>query len=518
MIYNFFNKIKRIVITMRFGILSIFISLFVFIIFTMMIISYLRFYSAISSVANDLMEKTSTIILREVSDEVQETELLSRFSSYLIKKKVVNTDRLTDIIDYTYHLVEADISYMQSSFWADEKGNFISSDEDSYNGPVTTDIISRNIAQPNEIFIHHNLQGKIIRTNKNNIVSYDPRVRPWYVAAKKQKKTIWTDVYRYHTNHYGVTVATPVYYDSGQLKGVFGLHIRLDYLNDFIKKINVSKNGLIYIVNNDGRVIVFPRYTKYNPVNLVNVHDIPIPWVVKSFDEYKKENKSSIKFRSDGVTYLAVYHLIQGFKSHDWLLGVVVPEADFVGSLQKTNIITVGISFILLILGIFLVSKLVSRLVVPLNKLTQEVERIKNFHLEETPHIQSRIKEVLYISNAVYAMKQGLRSFQKYVPSTLVRQLIETGEDARIGGVKKPITIFFSDIANFTSIAEKAEPVELTQHLCDYFSDLASIINSQRGTIDKYIGDSMMAFWVRRFTRRSPVSLQQLRHFCVSSV
>ena len=50
-------------------------------------------------------------------------------------------------------------------------------------------------------------------------------------------------------------------------------------------------------------------------------------------------------------------------------------------------------------------------------------------------------------------MKNGLRSFQKYVPTALVRQLIKTGQDAKIGGEKLQISILFSDITNFTGIS-----------------------------------------------------------------
>src|SRR5262249_16466960 len=103
--------------------------------------------------------------------------------------------------------------------------------------------------------------------------------------------------------------------------------------------------------------------------------------------------------------------------------------------------------------------------------------------------------EISYIATALYLMKKGLRSFQKYVPAVLVRQLIESGEDARIGGIKKPIAILFSDIMNFTSITEKTNPELLTQYLCEYFDELSRIILFQRGTIDKYIGDAIMAFW-----------------------
>jgi adenylate cyclase len=76
-----------------------------------------------------------------------------------------------------------------------------------------------------------------------------------------------------------------------------------------------------------------------------------------------------------------------------------------------------------------------------------------------------------------------------------VQQLIESREDSRVGGIRKQVVVIFSDIENFTSIAEKMDPNELMEQICQYFDELSNIIISQKGTIDKYIGDSIMAFW-----------------------
>src|SRR3990167_996157 len=92
-------------------------------------------------------------------------------------------------------------------------------------------------------------------------------------------------------------------------------------------------------------------------------------------------------------------------------------------------------------------------------------------------------------------MKQSLRSFQKYVPAALVRQLIKLGTAAEVGGEKKSMAFLFSDIRDFTTISERLNPSDLAKYICDYFDALSSIIIANRGTIDKYIGDAIMAFW-----------------------
>ena len=73
--------------------------------------------------------------------------------------------------------------------------------------------------------------------------------------------------------------------------------------------------------------------------------------------------------------------------------------------------------------------------------------------------------------------------------------MIQNNQDAEIGGKRQTLTLLFSDIENFTGITEQTDPEEMINRLYVYFSLLAHTITDNKGTIDKYIGDSIMAFW-----------------------
>jgi len=87
------------------------------------------------------------------------------------------------------------------------------------------------------------------------------------------------------------------------------------------------------------------------------------------------------------------------------------------------------------------------------------------------------------------------KNFKRYVPADLVVQLINQNIKPDLGGKQQELTVFFSDISKFTSIVEKMEPEKLIQDLCIYFENISKNILANKGTIDKYIGDSVMAFW-----------------------
>jgi len=109
--------------------------------------------------------------------------------------------------------------------------------------------------------------------------------------------------------------------------------------------------------------------------------------------------------------------------------------------------------------------------------------------------IQTNFSEILDMRDSFDNMRSGLKNFKRYVPADLVAQLINQNINADLGGESREMTIFFSDIAKFTSISEKLEPEKLVQDLCIYFEIVSKTILGNRGTIDKYIGDAVMAFW-----------------------
>ncbi len=85
--------------------------------------------------------------------------------------------------------------------------------------------------------------------------------------------------------------------------------------------------------------------------------------------------------------------------------------------------------------------------------------------------------------------------FSKYVHKDVLRELIASGSDIKLGGERKSVTVLFSDIRGFTSLSESLSPEELTSMLNDYLSAMTPHILEEKGTIDKFIGDAIMAFW-----------------------
>jgi len=95
-----------------------------------------------------------------------------------------------------------------------------------------------------------------------------------------------------------------------------------------------------------------------------------------------------------------------------------------------------------------------------------------------------------------FARLQVTDMFGQYVPPELVEQMSKSPDNAlSFDGDRREMTVLFADIRNFTSISEGMEPAQLKDMLNRYFTPMTKIIFDNRGTIDKYIGDLVMAFW-----------------------
>jgi adenylate cyclase len=202
------------------------------------------------------------------------------------------------------------------------------------------------------------------------------------------------------------------------------------------------------------------------------------------------------------------------------LTGIIIPEDDIIGNVKK-NLLYVTLFSLAVLAVIIIISSLFSNSIAkPMQQLSEEMSKVRDFELDSDIVIRSTLSEVANMHDAFEGMRMGLRNFKRYVPSDLVAQLINQDIEAKIGGEKRELSIFFSDVANFTSISEKISPEELVQQLRIYFENVSKTILDNKGTIDKYIGDSVMAFWGApvqsnnhaEMACRSAVNIQSILH------
>jgi adenylate cyclase len=476
-----------------------FVALLVVTVLTIVTYNYRQNKNMVLEEAEDLMRQITLNVIDKAVNFLLPASMVVEISSRLVKSGVLSAADPRQVELYTVGVLK---SYPQMCmlFLGDEQGNYIRSWQQP-DGNIETRVIQRHTSQPYDVIKYCDPDCRVRRTETATEFKYDPRNRPWYLGAKGAKGSFWTDLYILFRNKKpAVTAAYPLMDQQGNILGVWGTDIELEEMSNFLKNLKIGKTGLAFIVNAKNEMVAYPdasRIVKEENGKLrpVRAEELGEDSITAAFQEYVKTGRSKLVVESQGQRYLASFQDFPKSFAAPWKVVVVVPENDFVGPAKEIIRDTVLICLVILLISIFLAILLARAISKPIKRLTGETRKISDFHLEDSPPLKSRIKEIQLMSHAIAAMRTGLQAFRRYVPAELVRQLIQTGEGATLGGHKHELTVFFSDIAGFTTIAEHLGPEELMLHLSEYFDELTQIVSGQKGTVDKYIGDGIMAFW-----------------------
>jgi adenylate cyclase len=420
--------------------------------------------------------------------------------------------------------------------YSDEEGSFTGATHGDNGGWVVNQ--SRIVAPGQSDRVEHGVDASGAWSPLREALSnYDPRTRPFYLDAVKAGRRIWTPPYVFFSQGVpGISCALPDYGPAvgpatvpasapvpgttsqpieQRLRGVFEVDFDLNGLSRFVAGLHFSDHGSVFIFTPDGTLLAHPTAHVVETVHdsadgaLLTVHDVDDPLLQGYFASPDEQALAApvtpgaiapdgtwqFTFDRDGVRYYASYTRFTIDTGLQWVVGAVAPASDFIGSIEHENRVALAISGVALAIALLLSLLLSTRIVRPLTVIARDMDLVGQFELDERPLVRTRFREVHAMDVALRRMKGGLRSFASYVPRDLVRFMLASGQEARLEGHTRELTIFFSDIAGFTSIAEGLKPEDLVPLLGSYLDELTKIISAHGGTIDKYLGDGIMAFW-----------------------
>ena len=339
---------------------------------------------------------------------------------------------------------------------------------------------------------------------------YDPRTRPYWQLARAARRRVWTPPYVFFHNAVpGITCAAPVVDGEGDagVRGVFTIDFDLNRLSSFVAEMKLSPHGRVFVFTPDGKLVAHPtvraveQRTTGSAGELRTVAssgDLLVTGLVAHIDSAAlaaRDGAQQVRFRDGGVPYVARVASFAIDGKDRWLVGAVAPEADFLGPVQQATVTALAISGAALVGAVLLALILAGRVSRPLLDLSGEMERVGRFDLDERAQPRTIFIEIARMAEALDRMKRGLRSFASYVPRDLVRTLVASGREAKLGGETARLTMFFSDLAGFTTISEALAPDALVAQLGGYLDEMTRTIEAGGGTVDKFIGDGIMAFW-----------------------
>jgi adenylate cyclase len=330
--------------------------------------------------------------------------------------------------------------------------------------------------------------------------TYDPRNRLWYRSAAQAGTTMISDPDVFATlGLIGFTVAAP-FYSAGKLLGVAAIDLTLDGLGQYLAERKVSPGTLSYILDHQGRVIASSDRSKtyasnQGRVELQHITSLDSELAALAFSARPRGSEDQFFFQHAGQEYIASLTTLAPEFGKKWQLFIVTPLSDFTAEFQANNRRLVFFGLLATALQILIIYFLTSVISAPLERLAFKVGKIQELGTDPLPSVSSPIREISVLSKAIDTLDAAVKSFSAFVPVGLVTQLLKTEQKLELGGHSRFLTIFFSDLEAFSTLSEEVPSQELLLRVSAYLELVTKTVNQEHGTIDKFVGDGVMAFW-----------------------
>jgi adenylate cyclase len=331
---------------------------------------------------------------------------------------------------------------------------------------------------------------------------YDTRKRPWYRETMESDRPVVSSPYlAFSIGAPVITVSAPL---RGKVPGVLAADLKLDTFSDFVQAQRPGEHGTVLIFDSTGSLIAHPHFAQFvadamthpSQPRLPNINEINSGVVAAVLRRANGRDNYDGSIRDDqGRDYLfRVAKVTLGEQYHANIL-LLAAQEDFVKDvrrLQFTGLILATIAGAAFIPVVWMFGSGMAR---SLKTITAEAIKLQKLAEPDLAPITSRIREIHELGSAMKLAQRTFWSFAHFVPKVLVQRVIDNSISTELGGVREEITVVFTDVRDFTTIAESADPDVLMHQTSRYFSALTEAFLAEGGTIDKFIGDAVMVFW-----------------------
>jgi adenylate cyclase len=331
---------------------------------------------------------------------------------------------------------------------------------------------------------------------------YDARTRPWY------RDTMQTDRALVSSPYTSFSIGTPMITLSAplhrQVRGVIAADLKLDKFSDLVYAQRPGEHGTAIIFDPFGVLIAHPdfgrfvEYARTHPSHpqLPEIREIRNGLVGAVMRGWDGSDRYEGNIRDEaGRDYLfRVRKFSQGDEFNGYSL-LLAAEDDFAQNVRTLQIR--GIIFALIAGGCFVPAVWIfgSRMSNSLKRITAQASRLRTLAAPDDMPVTSRVAEIDELGRTMAVAQRSIWSFARFVPKDIVKGIIDSSISTELGGVRREVTILFTDVTNFTGIAEAADPGSLMRQTSRHFAALTEAFLAEGGTIDKFIGDSVMVFW-----------------------
>jgi adenylate cyclase len=217
--------------------------------------------------------------------------------------------------------------------------------------------------------------------------------------------------------------------------------------------------------------------------------------VMPTFQKAAKFGIDVAAVYAEGEEFIMLSVSVPGYSDQPWIVGEYIRNTSISREVRRLAG-SAFVGFAALVVSVLVAVWLGKRVARPLKALAEQSEKVGNLSLSDVePLPRSRVSELDQVAQAFNAMVEGLRAMNTYVPRSLFIKLMRLGGSSAADAREAELTILFTDIVSFTSLSQNMTAAETARHLNEHFAILVAAVEAEGGTVDKFVGDGMLAFW-----------------------
>ncbi|NER78933.1 MAG: response regulator [Leptolyngbya sp. SIO1D8] len=383
---------------------------------------------AVNEVASQLRREISDRIQERLADHSEIPHVINKVNADAVRRGELSTQ---DLASEKY--LWRQIQYLEDMTWL----YFGSAQDGSFIGITQTldDTLEVVVNDPSTEFLgyYYSLDDEGNRQSLVRITPhvYDARARPFFQTAVEEKDAVWSDIYAsVGIPQLIVSAVLPVYGEGGELLGVTGVDFSLDDISEFLESIEIGKRGQAFVMDSQGLLVASstgekpyqvmadkslertPAIESRNPLTQQTAE-----FLSETIDINQLQDHAQFNFRAQGQNQFVQVSRFLDQRGIDWLIVVVVPEADFMAQIAANTRITILLCFgalvIAISMGVF-TARRITQPVLQLNAMSQSLARNtreKQLDMAEHLRVETRgIRELETLTRSFNDMREQLRS------------------------------------------------------------------------------------------------------------